>query len=239
MNEEKNSFEAEQLRKFDRAAQDGGEDYEVATWTRVGLDAYKKYFQEYFKFSGSEVVLDAGCGPGTFSEIVCKNGAKVTAVDYSEKMIETARDRHPMDGIEYSVASIYELPFEDESFDAVVCLGVFQTLADTTAAVKELRRVLKKDGRLIIHTLNRYSLFSLLKGKKDPAIIRYDPYLMKKVFMGAGFHDNGIFGVYILPDKLGAITDLIVSWKLYKLLNLLFPVFMFVSHGFYLSGKKS
>ncbi len=108
-------------------------------------------------------VLDAGCGDGAFSLQLAARGARVIAVDTSEAMLEAARRRVlPEDtSIEFLRASVEALPFEAESFDAVLMVTVLCTVNDPSRAVREARRVLKHGGRLVVGELGKYSLWAL------------------------------------------------------------------------------
>jgi SAM-dependent methyltransferase len=97
-------------------------------------------------------VLDAGCGAGAHAAALVERGAAVTAVDASPAMVGLASQRL---GIEAQVlqADLSEpLPFEAGSFDAVLCSLVLHYLPDWEPALRELRRVLVPDGRLVIST---------------------------------------------------------------------------------------
>lgn len=81
---------------------------------------YKEYFRQIPEVSK---VLDIGCGPGFFSLLLASLGMNVTAADYSEGMLEKAKDllnRNGYHDVEFCRADAQHLPFADASFDAVV-----------------------------------------------------------------------------------------------------------------------
>jgi ubiquinone/menaquinone biosynthesis C-methylase UbiE len=95
-------------------------------------------------------ILDAGCGAGPLFAQLRDRGATVTGFDSSTKMLELARQRLGEDAA-LQVADIAEpLPFPDGAFDDVVVSLVLHYLEDWTAPLAELRRVLKRGGRLIL-----------------------------------------------------------------------------------------
>lgn len=101
-------------------------------------------------------ILDAGCGEGYFSRILANAGAEVTAVDYSERMLEIAKERSPdrLD-ITYVHGNCERLTdLEDERFEAVVSNMVLQDLADYEQALAEIHRVLKPGGRFVFSILH-------------------------------------------------------------------------------------
>jgi ubiquinone/menaquinone biosynthesis C-methylase UbiE len=108
---------------------------------------------------GGERVLDAGSGTGRHSWMVCKQiNCSVYAIDIDEDDIEGARwvldvmdqkgesigDWHVIKG------DVIHLPFEDASFDRVICSEVLEHLPNDQQAVRELIRVLKEDGAMAI-----------------------------------------------------------------------------------------
>ena len=96
--------------------------------------------------------LDAGCGFGRGTLFMLSNSAKfVTALDISENNIETARKNIKKFGFKnFKILkkNISKLPFKDETFDVVWCYGVIHHAKNTDKCLKELTRVLKKNGHL-------------------------------------------------------------------------------------------
>ena len=94
--------------------------------------------------------LDAGCGPGVYTEWLVRHGARVVAVDASPRMIALARARVE-DGAEFHEADLEGgLPFlQDHTFDLVVAPLVMDYIADWTEVFVSFRRVLKPGGTLV------------------------------------------------------------------------------------------
>jgi SAM-dependent methyltransferase len=96
-------------------------------------------------------VLDAGCGGGRTSAWLVEQGAEVVGIDASEEMLTIARDRLP--SATFVHGDLAEpLPFADGSFDVIVSSLVMHYLRDWTAALRELRRVLRPDGAFALST---------------------------------------------------------------------------------------
>ena len=93
-------------------------------------------------------VLDCGCGPGAISvglaEAVGPAG-HVTGVDFGESQIAVAKARSTPN-LTFRVGSVYELPFEDSTFDLVFSHALFEHLADPIRGVTEIRRILRPGG---------------------------------------------------------------------------------------------
>jgi ubiquinone/menaquinone biosynthesis C-methylase UbiE len=114
------------------------------------VDPLTKEVAELGKLRGCRV-LDVGCGPGTVARQLAQEFDVVAVgVDPSPKMIEAARGEAGIHG-KFHVARAEELPFADESFDAVVMRMVIHHL-DRSSAFREIRRVLRPSGRLVITT---------------------------------------------------------------------------------------
>jgi len=240
------SYEKNWKETFSKSAKSGGEDYEISLWTREGLENYRKYFLEYFrphiqKDNSQILVLDVGCGPGTYALLLAEKGFQVQGVDYSEEVIALARKRISRESVGFSVADIHHLPFPNNSFDIVLCMGIFQTMEDYEGGLKEVGRVLKNNGLVIVTTLNRFSLFALLSREKSGSGLsprRYNPYAFRKQLSQIGFTQLNLKGMYFVPRPFHLLNRIILRSGIYKFFNLLFPLFFWFSHSFYIEGKK-
>lgn len=95
-------------------------------------------------------VLDVATGPGYAAAAAADLGASVVGVDMAPAMVELARRLHPT--VEFRVAQAEALPFEDDSFDAVISNFVAPHLSRPELAVAELVRVLRGGGGLALTT---------------------------------------------------------------------------------------
>ena len=93
-------------------------------------------------------VLDAACGTGDLALADLRAGAgRVTGLDFSEKMLERARRKAPLDWVQ---GDMLALPFADAIFDAVTVGFGVRNVDDLPLALRELRRVLQPGGRIAI-----------------------------------------------------------------------------------------
>lgn len=109
-------------------------------------------------------ILDVGCGTGNFSVKLAKMGCKVTGIDISKEMLNVAikkSEEQNLD-IEFFNMDLYDLKFDDNSFDAVFSMTAFEFVEDVPRALKELFRVVKKDGQVLIGTIAGNSSWSQL-----------------------------------------------------------------------------
>ena len=101
--------------------------------------------------------LDAGCGSGFQTALLERLGYEVHGVDIAGRLLAVARLRLPSTTL--ALASIEALPYRDEGFDVITCCGsTLSFVDDPAAALRELSRVLKPGGRLLLECEHRWSL---------------------------------------------------------------------------------
>jgi 2-polyprenyl-6-hydroxyphenyl methylase/3-demethylubiquinone-9 3-methyltransferase len=99
-------------------------------------------------------LLDVGCGGGLIAEPMTRLGAKVTAIDASEKNINVAKVHAEQMNlkINYLCATPEKL---NEQFDVILCLEIIEHVADVDLFIKSCSKLLKKNGIIFFATLNR------------------------------------------------------------------------------------
>lgn len=135
------------------------------SWAVVDIGRVEKYIDSAgkspdpiircLKAQGAETVCDAGCGCGAYSLRLAENGFKVFGFDVASKAVEIAVELLRSKGIaygEFRVGDITATGYEDGQFDAVVSRDVIDHMGfcEGIAAVKELYRIVKADGHIII-----------------------------------------------------------------------------------------
>ena len=102
-------------------------------------------------------VLDAGCGTGNFSMKLAKKGVRVEGVDLSEPMIGYAKEKAEVsdyaESLHFQVGDLYELPFPDAHFDAVLSMAAFEFIHEDERALEEFFRVVKPGGYVLVGTI--------------------------------------------------------------------------------------
>jgi len=114
------------------------------------------YFLEYaYHLLGDvtgKTVVDYGCGDGENTLVLATRGAQVTAVDISPDLIEIAKRRIAVNGLDervrFVVGSAYDIPVPDASVDVVFGIAILHHL-DLPQAAREVWRILKPGGRAI------------------------------------------------------------------------------------------
>lgn len=136
-------------------------------------------------------VLDLGCGTG---ELIVKMGSKGVppfGMDLSREMLLKAAAKPGLEG-RLAVADGHLLPLQDASVDAVTCLVSFQYYLRPLAALREMRRVLRPGGRLLLAALTSVVFESPLVDKamraRTEGFLRiYPPSELKRLCLDAGF----------------------------------------------------
>ncbi len=109
-----------------------------------------------FQFKNLKI-LDIGCGGGLVAEPFARVGAKVTAIDASEKNIQVAKIHAEKSGliIDYLCTSAEKLAEKPEKFDIVLALEIIEHVADVENFIKSCSNLLQPGGLLFIATINR------------------------------------------------------------------------------------
>mgnify|MGYP001030713827 CR=1 FL=1 len=161
-------------------------------WRKAVVDAVDAY--------SGELVLDLAAGTGTSSESFTRKGARVIACDFSLGMLRVGAERRggaSRRGVTVVAGDALALPFADETFDAVTISFGLRNVQDADRALRELRRVTKVGGRLVICEFSHLPVRPL------------DRILAKGMEIGLplvarGFSDN--------PDAYAYLSESIAAW---------------------------
>ena len=135
-----------------------------------------------------KTVLDVGCGAGRFAEVALATGAHVVALDYSSAVEACWQNLGPHPRLHVVQGDIYHLPFKNEIFDFVYCLGVLQHTPDVKQAFLALPQQLRHGGKLTVDVypkmlLNllwpKYWLRPITKGMSSEQLFKLVHVLVK------------------------------------------------------------
>lgn len=157
-------------------------------------------------------ILDVGTGTGRAALLFARGGARVTAVDASEQMLDVARARAAAQGvgsIRFAVGDAHALEFPDRSFDVVCCLRVLMHTPQWRVVVGELCRV--ADQLVIIDYPSAASVAlveSIARGAASRLGVRTEAYrvfthrTIADAFERAGFRVRSVHRQFVMPIAL-------------------------------------
>jgi ubiquinone/menaquinone biosynthesis C-methylase UbiE len=130
-------------------------------------------------------VLDIGCGDGTMAVLLASQGARVTGLDPDLAMLRAARQAASAAGVPIRLAGgrIEALPLHEARFDLVTAVTVLCFVRDEAAAWREMARVLRPGGHLVIGELGLWSLWALRR--------RIRGWFGAQLWRRAAFHSAG------------------------------------------------
>ncbi len=134
----------------------------AANWDETSLERETTKLERMAKrldIKPGSIVLDVGTGTGVFIPFLLREigkGERIVALDIAEKMLRRARAKGFSGNIDYLCADVTNIPLRNEIFDIIVCYSSFPHFQDKSRALTEMKRVIKRGGRLLIcHTSSR------------------------------------------------------------------------------------
>ena len=157
----------------------------------------------YLQKSKGLRVIDVACGTGTYLAITERIGAKVVGCDISKNMIHVCKKK----GLKnVSVGDYQKLPFEDGSFDLVLCINSIHYSNNPKKVLNEMSGVLIDDGIILFSYFNilnfRYLNYVRRVYKKNHPIChehRYFSFQMSSIFKKIGLKSIYLCGIDLLP----------------------------------------
>lgn len=152
-----------------------------------------EYILSALDLSGGEKILDVGTGTGILIPFYMKYlpSGTITAIDFSEKMIEIASSKFPRETcpqVEFIISDVYDLKYSSK-FDIVMCYSCFPHFKDKPLAISILKKTLKKKGKLVIaHSdpRDKINTVHMESGKEISKDILPDISILKNMIQDAG-----------------------------------------------------
>ncbi len=145
----------------------------VHWWYRVRREIVHKIIKEYVGKNKDLSILDVGCGTGALIKELERYGA-VYGIDFSEEAVSYCRSR----GIKNVEKSIVEkIPYPEDYFDVVLAMDVLEHIPDDRVGLREIYRVLKPGGLLVIFV----PAFMFLWGTTDVISQHYRRYSQSEI----------------------------------------------------------
>ena len=109
-------------------------------------------------------VLDVGCGTGNQSLKLAQHGCEVTGIDIASNMLREAVRKSEAHGIpvNFHLMDCLQMDFPENSFDAAISMAAFEFISDPTRAYREIRRIVKPGGLIVIGTIQRGGAWAAL-----------------------------------------------------------------------------
>jgi len=140
-------------------------------------ESYHEWFEEEKKYLQRVItpdakVLEVGCGDGRSIFDILPVTKNITGIDHDDKAITDAKNNFSSYlSIKILKADATKLPFENEEFDFVVCMTTFANFADKRSLIlEEMKRVLKKSGKIIISVFSEDALEERMKVYKASGV---------------------------------------------------------------------
>ncbi len=113
-------------------------------------------------------ILEIGCGTGKNTVFLAQIGTRVHALDFSEGMIQKARQKVKTDHVRFSTADLMQRwPCEDRAYDLVVCNLVLEHIEDLSFIFSEALRVLEMQGKFLVNELHPFRQYEGKKARFD------------------------------------------------------------------------
>ena len=138
------------MRRYDQSAQAYDAQYHEEQEAKINA------IMQSLSLRQSSVVLDAGCGTGLLFQHLAEGTELITGTDISEGLLQKARKRaQPYCNTALIQADVDNMPFLDETFDAVLAITLLQNMPDPEATLAEFSRVSKQSALLVATGLKK------------------------------------------------------------------------------------
>ncbi|XP_071964359.1 juvenile hormone acid O-methyltransferase-like [Antedon mediterranea] len=126
----------------------------------IGINKYTSKFD----FSKDDRVLDVGCGSGNFTSDIARNVSSVVGIDYSDDMIDYAKQHHQLSNVKYAVCDAQDFgtnlsKWKQNQFNKVTSMYVLHWVKDKKKTIQNIQQCMKQGGELFILVVGPIFLF--------------------------------------------------------------------------------
>ena len=143
------------------------------------------------KIGPKDAVLDVGAGAGFLTSEAAKIARRVIALDFSQAMTNEALSKMKGENVEFKIGDVEKIPLEDSSVDAVIGNMILHHCPNPAIAIKEMARVLKGSGRLVLSDLTEHNHESLRDEHAD-LWLGFKVDNVREMFLGQGLKEVAI-----------------------------------------------
>lgn len=159
-------------------------------------------------FEPPDIVIDLGGGSGRIAKFLTNKVRKITVVDISEGMLKQCQQRHP--DLSCIKAEAESLPFADNSVNKVIIIDAFHHFQNQKQVAREIKRVLAKNGQIIIEEFNPLRVVGKLVIIMEKIFLMnstfYTPLSLTALFSSNGFKvriiDENMASYYLIGEKI-------------------------------------
>ncbi|MDP3800118.1 MAG: methyltransferase domain-containing protein [bacterium] len=219
-------------------------------------------FLSQVKFQDGSICLDAACGIGNNIETLLKYFQNIIAFDKSAKAVYFAKERqyqYKSVVIPFVVGSLESMPYADNFFDCIICTEALEHVSDYNVVIKEVFRVAKSGGYVVLSFQNHLNFSALLKFLFEKVYKKnwdvwgthrhkegYENYLtcfqIKKIIKKEGFNSIKEFGADYINAWFSWVPFLYKNYKILDRYPMLFlgkiPILKYVGMDYFLLLKK-
>lgn len=165
----------------------------------------KEIFLKSLNLKSQDQVLEIGCGPGVWTEILAERVDKIRAIDISSNMIKEARSRVQRGNVLFEISGFLHYK-NNQRYDKIVSIRTIEYMQDKTSVIRKIYNLLKPGGKAVIITKTPLSFFTFRsqlgnlfrnifmvvkkKQKIKPEIVMFkiNPQELKNIFNACGFN---------------------------------------------------
>ncbi|HOS47130.1 MAG TPA: class I SAM-dependent methyltransferase [Bacteroidia bacterium] len=188
--------------------------------TRITQDRLERCLNMPIEGLKGKTVLEVGAGAGRFTELLVKGGGMIHSVDLSVAVEVNKENIGNATNYQIAQASVYDMPYPDNSFDYVVCLGVIQHTPDPEKTIKCLFDKVKPGGTLVIdHYIWRIGYYSTLTPLFRAVLKEMKPAKSQKIV-------NGLVD-FFFPIHWALKDKGIINWLVHRVSPLIVYINLF------------
>jgi ubiquinone/menaquinone biosynthesis C-methylase UbiE len=241
-------FEQQWQGRFEKFATRHKSDHLVSGWSAAGLRrrlaAFENLLDRRLVAEGARV-LELGCGAGTYVRLLAKRGHPVVGLDYSLPSLQRAAAADLPQAGRYVAGDASRLPFQNRSFKAVACIGVFQALDRPETALTEIVRVLEPAGVAVVEVLNPWNLLAAFRRlsafiQRQPTRLHYSsPRAIERAMASQGLRPVRRLSIVLPPRSLPRLEHRLEHPWLMRVLEAVPGVRTLAPQAYWIVGVKA